>query len=66
MFEYGKPFELRKITVQTKEVADSMNNLKLGNAVFYITFRTRCGVVCKGIIRRTRDGRPEHLSLEAK
>uniref|UniRef100_A0A0D3AR06 Uncharacterized protein n=1 Tax=Brassica oleracea var. oleracea TaxID=109376 RepID=A0A0D3AR06_BRAOL len=27
MFEYGKPFELRKITVQTKEVVDSMKNL---------------------------------------
>ncbi|KAJ4909226.1 UPF0725 protein [Raphanus sativus] len=67
MFEYGKPFELLKITVQTKEVVvDSMKNLWLDNAVFYITFRTRCGVVCKGVIRRTRDGRPEHLSLEAK
>ncbi|XP_022559176.1 UPF0725 protein At2g20620 [Brassica napus] len=66
MFEYGKPLELRKITVQTKEVVDSMKNVKLDNAVFYISFRTRCGVVCKGVIRRTRDGRPEHLSLEAK
>ncbi|KAL0731888.1 hypothetical protein Bca4012_027982 [Brassica carinata] len=66
MFEYGKPFELLKIVVQTKDVLDSMENLKLDNAVFYITFRTRCGVACKGVIRRTRDGRPEHLSLEAK
>ncbi|CDY45997.1 UPF0725 protein At2g20620 [Brassica rapa] len=66
MFEYGKPLELRKITVQTKEVVDSMKNVKLDNAVFYISFRTRCGVVCKGVIRRTRDGRPEHLSVEAK
>ncbi|KAJ4909221.1 UPF0725 protein [Raphanus sativus] len=66
MFEYGKPFELHKITVQTKQVVDSMKNLKLDNAVFYISFTTRCGVVCKGIIRRTRDGRPENLSLEAK
>ncbi|CAF2140343.1 unnamed protein product [Brassica napus] len=47
MFEYGKPLELRKITVQTKEVVDSMKNVKLDNAVFYISFRTRCGVVCK-------------------
>ncbi|KAG2313421.1 hypothetical protein Bca52824_024978 [Brassica carinata] len=66
MFEYGKPFELLKIVVQTKDVVDSMENLKLDDAVFYITFRTRCGVACKGVIRRTRDGRPEHLSLEAK
>ncbi|KAF2560999.1 hypothetical protein F2Q70_00016226 [Brassica cretica] len=66
MFEYAKPFELRKIIVQTKEVVDSMKNVKLDNGVFYISFRTRCGVVCKGVIRRTRDGRPEHLSLEAK
>ncbi|KAF8082378.1 hypothetical protein N665_0830s0025 [Sinapis alba] len=66
MFEYAKPFELRKIIVETKEVVDSMKNLKLDNAVFYISFRTRCGVVCKGIIRRTMDGRPENLSLEAK
>ncbi|KAL0683566.1 hypothetical protein Bca4012_050414 [Brassica carinata] len=50
MFEYGKPLELRKITVQTKEVVDSMKNVKLDNAVFYISFRTRCGVVCKGVI----------------
>ncbi|CAN6999219.1 unnamed protein product, partial [Brassica oleracea var. botrytis] len=42
MFEYAKPFELRKIIVQTKEVVDSMKNVKLDNAVFYISFRTRC------------------------
>ncbi|KAJ0231622.1 hypothetical protein HA466_0297470 [Hirschfeldia incana] len=66
MFEYGKPFELLEIVVQTKDVVHSMENLKLDNAVFYISFRTMCGVACKGVIRRTRDGRPEHLSLEAK
>ncbi|CAH8334437.1 unnamed protein product [Eruca vesicaria subsp. sativa] len=66
-FEYGKPFELRKIIVQTKEVVESMKEvMKLYNAVFYVSFKTRCGAVCNGIIRRTRDGRPEHLSLEAK
>ncbi|KAJ4909228.1 hypothetical protein Rs2_03849 [Raphanus sativus] len=64
MFERAKPLELGKVVVQTR---DSMEDVKLlDNAVFFITFKTSGGDVCKGIIRRTRDGIPEHLSLEAK
>ena len=64
MFERSKPLELGKVVVQTR---DSMKDVKLlDNAVFFITFKTSGGDVCNGIIRRTRDGIPEHLSLEAK
>ncbi|WZZ33809.1 hypothetical protein YC2023_017210 [Brassica napus] len=64
MFERSKPLELGEVVVQT---GDSIKDVKLfDNAVFFITFKTSCGDVCKGIIRRTRDGIPEHLSLEAK
>ncbi|WZZ33805.1 hypothetical protein YC2023_017206 [Brassica napus] len=62
----SKPFELGKVIVQTRGVVGSMEKVTVDNAVFYISFKTGCGVVCKGVIRRTRDGMPEHLSLEAK
>ncbi|KAF8082377.1 hypothetical protein N665_0830s0024 [Sinapis alba] len=66
-FESSKPLELGKVVVQTRGVAESMEDVKLlDNAVFFITFKTSRRDVCKGIIRRTRDGIPEHLSLEAK
>ncbi|KAH0865343.1 hypothetical protein HID58_082554 [Brassica napus] len=67
MFERSKPLELGKVVVQTRGVVDSLKEVELlDNAVFFITFKTSCGRVWKGIIRRTRDGIPEHLSLEAK
>ena len=67
MFERSKPLELGKVVVQTRGVVDSLKEVELlDNAVFFITFKTSCGGVWKGIIRRTRDGIPEHLSLEAK
>ncbi|CAN7123403.1 unnamed protein product [Brassica rapa subsp. narinosa] len=67
MFERSKPLELGKVVVQTRGVVDSLKEVELlDNAVFFITFKTSCGDVWKGIIRRTRDGIPEHLSLEAK
>ncbi|KAG2313422.1 hypothetical protein Bca52824_024979 [Brassica carinata] len=66
-FEHSKPLELGKVFVQTRGVVDSKEEvMKLDNAVFFISFKTSCGDFCKGIIRRTRDGNPEHLSLEAK
>ncbi|CAN6999183.1 unnamed protein product [Brassica oleracea var. botrytis] len=67
MFERSKPLELGKVVVQTRGVVDSLKEVELlDNAVFFITFKTSCGGVWKGIIRRTRDEIPEHLSLEAK
>uniref|UniRef100_M4CVK4 Uncharacterized protein n=1 Tax=Brassica campestris TaxID=3711 RepID=M4CVK4_BRACM len=67
MFERSKPLELGKVVVQTRGVVDSLKEVELlDNAVFFITFKTSCGDVWKGIIRRTSDGIPEHLSLEAK
>ncbi|CAN6999185.1 unnamed protein product [Brassica oleracea var. botrytis] len=65
MFEQSKPFELGKVIVQTRGVVGSLEKVTVDNAVFYVSFKTGCGVVCKGVIRRTRDGMPEHLS-EAK
>ncbi|KAG2313420.1 hypothetical protein Bca52824_024977 [Brassica carinata] len=66
-FEHSKPLELGKVFVQTRGVVDSKEEvMRLDNAVFFISFKTSCGDFCKGIIRRTRDGNPEHLSLEAK
>ncbi|WZY77022.1 hypothetical protein YC2023_023406 [Brassica napus] len=65
MFEQSKPFELGKVIVQTRGVVGSLEKVTVDNAVFYVSFKTGFGVVCKGVIRRTRDGMPAHLS-EAK
>ncbi|CAH8334445.1 unnamed protein product [Eruca vesicaria subsp. sativa] len=64
VFDRSKPLELGKVVVQTRGAVKDV--WLLDNAVFFITFKTSGGDVCKGIIRRTRDGIPEHLSLEAK
>ncbi|KAJ0246935.1 hypothetical protein HA466_0173990 [Hirschfeldia incana] len=56
------PFEMRKVVVQTKEDM----KLKSGNAVFYLSFKTRGGLECRGIVRRTTDGKPGHMCLEAR
>ncbi|KAG7616680.1 putative protein MS5 [Arabidopsis thaliana] len=64
--ESTKPFEMKKIVVRTKENVESKNKVKAENAIFYISFKTRCGQDCNCIIRKTTDGRPGHLSLEVK
>ncbi|KAG7574172.1 Protein MS5 [Arabidopsis suecica] len=64
--ESAKPFDLRKIIVRTKEDVEPKKKVKAENAIFYISFKTRCGQECYGIIRKTTDGMPEHLSLEVK
>ncbi|KAF8101958.1 hypothetical protein N665_0201s0252 [Sinapis alba] len=56
------PFEMRKVVVQTKEDM----KLKSGNAVFYLSFKTCGGLECRGVVRRTTDGRPGHMCLEAR
>ncbi|KAG2328928.1 hypothetical protein Bca52824_000108 [Brassica carinata] len=56
------PFEMKKVVVQTKEDM----KLKSGNAVFYLSFNTSCGRVCRGVVRRTTDGKPGHMCLEAR
>lgn len=56
------PFEMRKVVVQTKEDM----KLKSGNAVFFLSFKTRAGQECRGIVRRTTDGKPGHMCLEAR
>ncbi|CAL9226159.1 unnamed protein product [Arabidopsis halleri] len=64
--EHAKPFEMKKIVVRTKENAESKKKVKAENAIFYISFKTRCGRDCNCIIRKTTDGKPGHFSLEVK
>lgn len=63
---YAKPFEMRKIVVRTREEVESKEKVKAENAIFYISFRSRYGQDCKGIIRKTTDRMPCHVSLEVK
>ncbi|KFK36917.1 hypothetical protein AALP_AA4G189500 [Arabis alpina] len=60
------PFEMKKVVVQTQEDVESSMMLKSSNAIFYMTFKTRGGTDCRGIIRKTSDGITGHLSLEAR
>ncbi|XP_010485137.1 PREDICTED: UPF0725 protein At2g20620-like [Camelina sativa] len=60
------PLEIKKVVVQTKEDIESSLKLKSGNAIFYLSFKTREGAEYKSIIRQTRDGRPQHMCLEVK
>ncbi|CAD5328501.1 unnamed protein product [Arabidopsis thaliana] len=64
--ESAKPFEMKKIVVRTKANVESKKKVKAENAIFYTSFKTRCGQDCNCIIRKTTDGRPGYLSLEVK
>lgn len=58
--------KIEKVVVQTMEdfVESSVNKLKSRNAIFYISFKTCGGLKCRGIIRQTIDGGPQHICLE--
>ncbi|KAJ0259473.1 hypothetical protein HA466_0058220 [Hirschfeldia incana] len=62
------PFEMKKVMVQTKEdVVESSVKIKSSNAIFYMIFKVRGGgPVCRGIVRKTSDGRTGHMRLEAR
>ncbi|CAL9236304.1 unnamed protein product [Arabidopsis halleri] len=60
------PFEMKKVVVQTKEDVDSSMKLKSSNAIFYMSFKVREGPDCRGIVRKTSDGRTGHMRLEAR
>ncbi|KAL0740123.1 hypothetical protein Bca4012_081636 [Brassica carinata] len=63
------PFEMKKVMVQTKEDdVESSMKLKSSNAIFYMIFKVRGGggPVCRGIVRKTSDGRTGHMRLEAR
>ncbi|CAH8376433.1 unnamed protein product [Eruca vesicaria subsp. sativa] len=60
------PFEMKKVMVQTKEDVESSMKLKSRNAIFYMIFKVRGGPWCRGIVRKTSDGRTGHLCLEAR
>jgi uncharacterized protein (TIGR01572 family) len=58
------PFEMKKVLVETMEGVQ--NQLKSSNAVFYMSFKVRGGPECRGIVRKTSDGRTGHMCLEAR
>ncbi|KAL0671584.1 hypothetical protein Bca4012_034288 [Brassica carinata] len=61
------PFEMKKVMVQTKEDdVESSTKLKSSNAIFYMIFKARGGPLCRGIVRKTSDGRTGHMRLEAR
>uniref|UniRef100_A0A1J3IDW8 UPF0725 protein n=1 Tax=Noccaea caerulescens TaxID=107243 RepID=A0A1J3IDW8_NOCCA len=60
------PVEMKRVVVRTREDVEPHMKLKSHNATFYMSFKTRGGLECRGIIRRTSDGRPQHMSLQVK
>ncbi|CAH2058861.1 unnamed protein product [Thlaspi arvense] len=60
------PVEMNKVVVRTREDVEPSKKLKSKDATFYMSFKARGGPECRGIIRRTSDGRPRHMSLQAK
>ncbi|EFH56117.1 hypothetical protein ARALYDRAFT_903306 [Arabidopsis lyrata subsp. lyrata] len=60
------PFEMKKVVVQTKEDVESSMKLKSSNAIFYMSFKVGEGPDCRGIVRKTSDGRTGHMCLEAR
>ncbi|CAN6844362.1 unnamed protein product [Brassica oleracea] len=58
---------MKKVMVQTKEDdVESSTKLKSSNAIFYMIFKARGGPLCRGIVRKTSDGRTGHMRLEAR
>lgn len=59
---------MKRVMVQTKEDdVESSVKLKSSNAIFYMIFKVRGGgPLCRGIVRKTSDGRTGHLRLEAR
>jgi uncharacterized protein (TIGR01572 family) len=60
------PVEMKRVVVRTREEVEPSMKLKSHNATFYMSFKTRGGQDCRGIVRRTMDGRPQHMSLQVK
>ncbi|CAH2077520.1 unnamed protein product [Thlaspi arvense] len=58
------PVEIEKVVVVTEEdTADAREKLRAKNAVFYISYKCE-DEDHKATIRRTMDGKPEHMRLE--
>ncbi|KAF8110647.1 hypothetical protein N665_0081s0076 [Sinapis alba] len=60
------PVKMKKVVVRTREDVASSVKLRSMNATFYMSFTACGGLECRGIIRQTTDGRPQHMSLQAK
>ncbi|CAH8387228.1 unnamed protein product [Eruca vesicaria subsp. sativa] len=58
------PVKMKKIVVRTREDVESSKKLRSKNATFYMSFTACGGLQCRGIIRRTTDGRPQHMSFQ--
>ncbi|CAA7048831.1 unnamed protein product [Microthlaspi erraticum] len=64
------PLEMKKVVIETKE-GDTTEALKAGNAIYYVSYKcidddpsTGWPGDHKAIIRKTMDGKPEHMYLE--
>nr|VDD15392.1 unnamed protein product [Brassica oleracea] len=60
------PVKMKKVVVRTREDVESSMKLRSKNATFYMSFTACGGLECRGIIRRTTDGRPQHMSFQVK
>ncbi|CAN8246133.1 unnamed protein product [Cochlearia groenlandica] len=65
-FIAAKPVELGTVVLVARKLEETKKMVKAENAIFNISFKTRCGRNGIGIIRRTTDGSPEHVRFEAK
>ncbi|CAA7048853.1 unnamed protein product [Microthlaspi erraticum] len=64
------PLEIKKVVIETKE-EDTTEALKAGNAIYYVSYKcndddpsTGWPGDHKAIMRKTIDGKPEHMFLE--
>ncbi|KAL0671436.1 hypothetical protein Bca4012_034140 [Brassica carinata] len=60
------PVKMKKVVVRTREDVESTTKLRSKNATFYMSFTSCGGLECRGIIRRTTDEIPQHMSLQVK
>ncbi|CAG7908120.1 unnamed protein product, partial [Brassica rapa] len=58
------PVKMNKVVARTREDVETSMKLRSKNATFYMSFTACGGLECMGIIRRTTDGRPQHMSFQ--
>ncbi|KAJ4903822.1 UPF0725 protein [Raphanus sativus] len=58
------PVKMKKVVVRTREDVETSMKLRSKNAIFYMSFTACQGLECRGIITRTTDGRPQHMSFQ--
>ncbi|KAJ0259608.1 hypothetical protein HA466_0059370 [Hirschfeldia incana] len=60
------PVKMKRVVVRTREDIESSMKLRSKNATFYMSFTACGGLQCRGIVRRTTDGRPQNMSFQVK